>query len=102
MSPTPKHLAMYEAFSWEPPAFAHVGLLMDENNQKLSKRNLDIDIAAFRDKLGIFPETLTNFVALLGWSHSQKKDIMSLEQLVDNVSQSVVMGRCMLTISSSQ
>lgn len=76
---------MYNAFSWEPPAFAHVGLLTDEHHQKLSKRNLDIDVSAFRDKMGVFPETLTNFVALLGWSHSQKKDIMSLEQLVENV-----------------
>jgi glutamyl-tRNA synthetase len=86
MSSTPKHLAMYNAFGWQPPAFAHVGLLMDENRQKLSKRKLDIDISAFRDKSGIFPEALTNYVALLGWSHGQRSDIMSLQQLVENVS----------------
>ena len=85
MSSTPKHLAMYRAFSWEPPAFAHVGLLMDQKHQKLSKRNMDLDISAFRNKMGIFPETLTNFVALLGWSHNQHKDIMGLQQLVENV-----------------
>jgi glutamyl-tRNA synthetase len=86
MSSTPKHLAMYEAFAWEPPAFAHVGLLMDRDHQKLSKRNLDLDISAFRDKMGIFPETLTNFVALLGWSHNEKKDVMNLQKLIENVS----------------
>lgn len=86
MSSTPKHLTMYQAFGWQPPEFAHVGLLMDQNGQKLSKRNLDIDIASFKDKMGILPEVLTNFVALLGWSHNQKKDIMTLEQLIHNVS----------------
>jgi glutamyl/glutaminyl-tRNA synthetase len=59
--------------------------LWTKTGQKLSKRNLDIDIASYRDKTGIFPETLTNFVALLGWSHSQKSDIMTLQGLVDNV-----------------
>ena len=84
MSSTPKHLAMYQAFGWEPPAFAHVGLLLDQEHQKLSKRTGSIDIASWRDK-GIFPEALTNFVALLGWSHNKSKDIMSMEDLIRNV-----------------
>lgn len=85
MSSTPKHLAMYHAFQWAPPAFAHVGLLTDQNHQKLSKRNMDIDISTFRDKMGVFPETLTNFVALLGWSHQRRNDIMDLQELISNV-----------------
>src|SRR5271168_4982334 len=85
MTSTHMHLAMYDAFGWEPPAFAHVGLLTDQNHQKLSKRNMDIDISAFRDKMGVFPETLTNFVALLGWSHGNRKDVMDLKELVSNV-----------------
>ena len=101
MSSTPKHLVMYKAFNWEPPAFAHVGLLMDQNHQKLSKRNMDLDISAFRNKMGIFPETLTNFVALLGWSHSQRKDIMSLQQLIENVCIMISSHAFMLTFFSS-
>ena len=84
MPSTPKHLIMYEAFGWQPPAFAHVGLLQDGNRQKLSKRNLDIDIGSFKDK-GIFPEALVNYVALLGWSHEEGSDFMTLNQLVNNV-----------------
>jgi glutamyl-tRNA synthetase len=84
MSSTPKHLALYKAFGWKPPKFAHVGLLTDENKQKLSKRNNARDISQWREK-GIFPETLTNFVALLGWSHNQARDVMSLEDLITNV-----------------
>lgn len=85
MSSTPKHLAMYQAFGWSPPQFAHVGLLVDAKKQKLSKRTGSIDIASYRNN-GVFPETLTNFVALLGWSHYEKSDVMSLEELVQKVS----------------
>jgi glutamyl-tRNA synthetase len=82
---TPKHLVMYEAFGWTPPEFAHVGLLVDENGNKLSKRNFDTDIASFRDKLAVFPEALSNFVALLGWSHKKNNDVMPMNELIDNV-----------------
>jgi glutamyl-tRNA synthetase len=75
---------MYQAFGWEPPAFAHVGLLLDKDRQKLSKRTGSIDISEWRNQ-GIFPETLTNFVALLGWSHNARSDIMSMEDLISNV-----------------
>ena len=75
---------MYHAFGWEPPAFAHVGLLQDDTRQKLSKRKGDLDIATFA-KDGIFPEALTNYVALLGWSHSLGDDFLPLQQLIQNV-----------------
>jgi glutamyl-tRNA synthetase len=57
---------------------------MDQNKQKLSKRTGTIDISHWRDK-GIFPEALTNFVALLGWSHNTGSDVMSMEDLIGNV-----------------
>jgi glutamyl-tRNA synthetase len=85
MSSTHKHLAMYEAFGWSPPQFAHVGLLLDQDRQKLSKRLESMSMTELRDKKGIFPETLTNFVALLGWSHNVRSDVMSMEDLIKNV-----------------
>jgi glutamyl-tRNA synthetase len=83
MSSTPKHLAMYDAFGWAPPKFAHVGLLLDKDRKKLSKRLFHTSIRDLRES-GIFPESLTNFLALLGWSHRETKDAMSLEDLVRN------------------
>lgn len=80
MASTPLHVALYEAFGWTPPAFGHVPLLVDHNRQKLSKRNLDMDIASYRNA-GYFPEALTNFGALLGWSHQQKSDVFNLKEL---------------------
>lgn len=97
MSSTPKHLAMYQAFGWEPPSFAHVGLLLDQERNKLSKRNGAIDVAAYRDK-GIFPETLTNFVALLGWSHTKGKDIMSMEDLIANSTMKYTRGDSVISM----
>lgn len=81
MSSTPLHVALYQAFDWSPPQYGHVPLLVNHDKQKLSKRNLDSDISTFRDKQGISPETLTNFAALLGWSHQQKSDVMNLTEL---------------------
>ncbi|ETI23340.1 glutamate-tRNA ligase [Cladophialophora carrionii CBS 160.54] len=80
MASTPLHVALYNTLQWTPPSYAHVPLLVDQNKQKLSKRNFDSDITSFRTK-GIFPEALVNFAALLGWSHTQKKDVMDLAQL---------------------
>lgn len=81
MPSTPMHMALYDAFKWTPPKFGHVPLLVDKNGQKLSKRNADIDISFFRDKQGVLPATLVNFAALLGWSHTQKSDVFSLDEL---------------------
>lgn len=75
------HMALYNAFKWTPPQFGHVPLLVDQKGQKLSKRNADIDLSSFKDKQGVFASTLVNFAALLGWSHSQKSDVLSLQEL---------------------
>lgn len=80
MASTPLHVALYESLDWTAPLYAHVPLLVDKDGRKLSKRNLEADIASYRDK-GIFPEALLNFAALLGWSHTEKKDVMTLSQL---------------------
>ncbi|KAH7132564.1 hypothetical protein B0J11DRAFT_522002 [Dendryphion nanum] len=96
MPSTPKHIDLYNAFNWTPPNFAHVGLLVDENGNKLSKRNFDTDISAFKE-MEIFPETLTNFTALLGWSHQEKSDVMDLKTLVDKFTLKFTKGNTTVT-----
>lgn len=86
MPSTALHVALYEAFGWTPPEFAHVGLLTDEQQNKLSKRNFDTDIGTLRDKHGILSESLVNFLALLGWRNPQRNDTMNLEELTKTVS----------------
>lgn len=97
MSSTPKHLAMYEAFGWAAPQFAHVGLLVNDKNQKLSKRDGSIDISSYRDEQGVFPESLANFVALLGWSHTERSDVMSMQNLIDKVRYTITSAATCLT-----
>jgi glutamyl-tRNA synthetase len=78
---TTKHIMMYDALGWKAPQFAHVGLLTNEQGQKLSKRHMDTDISYFRNVQEILPEALTNFAVLLGWSHNEKSDVLPLERL---------------------
>ncbi|KAH7402961.1 hypothetical protein BKA66DRAFT_564843 [Pyrenochaeta sp. MPI-SDFR-AT-0127] len=101
MPSTSKHIAMYHAYGWTPPEFAHVGLLVDEKGNKLSKRNFDTDITAFKE-MDIFPETLTNFAALLGWSHKQKSDVMDLTALIENFSLKFTKGNTTVTFGKMQ
>lgn len=84
MPSTPKHVFMYQAFGWSPPAFAHVGLLQNEHQKKLSKRDGDTKVSAYKER-GYLPEAINNFVALLGWSHSRKDDVMTMQDLIDEV-----------------
>ncbi|KAK8034815.1 hypothetical protein PG993_009810 [Apiospora rasikravindrae] len=83
---TPRHVGLYDAFGWKSPTFAHVGLLTDQNKQKLSKRHGDIDIASYRNK-GYLPEGLLNYVVLLGWSPGKgtkgTSEVMDLQQMVE-------------------
>ncbi|KAM3088020.1 Glutamate--tRNA ligase mitochondrial [Clarireedia jacksonii] len=91
MSSTATHVLLYQAFGWTLPKFAHVGLLLNKDRTKLSKRDGAIDIGTFRDR-GYFSEALINFAALLGWSHPGKSDVMGIEQLIENASMKYTKG----------
>ena len=84
MSSTHTHVVMYNAFDWEPPTYAHVGLLQDPSRQKFSKRDSSLNIRSFEQD-GIFPEALINYIALFGWSHTLGDDFLTREALVKNV-----------------
>ncbi|KIW03627.1 glutamate-tRNA ligase [Verruconis gallopava] len=80
---TPKHLNLYDAFGWVAPSFGHIGLLLNEDGTKMSKRDKTFDLHMFK-KDGVLPEALINFLALFGWSHAQRSDYMSLKDLEHN------------------
>lgn len=82
---TPKHLSLYDAFDWSPPAFGHIGLLLNSDGTKMSKRDKTFDLHQFKED-GVLPEALVNFLALHGWSHSNKSDYMTLKDLENAVS----------------
>lgn len=88
LSSTPKHLALYEAFGWNPPKYIHIPLLTNlANDKKLSKRHGDLSVLELKNS-GILPEALINFVALLGWSpprdiSKKTHECFTLEQLIE-------------------
>ncbi len=81
LSSAPKYNRLYEAFGWEVPVYVHCPTITNEEHKKLSKR---CGHASFEDllDLGFIPESILNFVALLGWSPDDDREIFSLEDLV--------------------
>jgi glutamyl-tRNA synthetase len=80
LASTPLHVIMYRSFGWEPPQYCHLPMVMGQDGKKLSKRHGATSIDEFR-KQGYLPEALINYVALLGASYEEGKDIYSLEEL---------------------
>jgi len=81
LSNTPKQLVLYKALGIAPPLFAHVPLILGPDGTRLSKRHGATSVGQFRAE-GILPEALVNFLALLGWSPGDDREIMTLEELV--------------------
>jgi len=82
ISNTPKQVAIYEAFGWKPPEFAHLSMILGSDRERLSKRHGATSVASFRE-MGILPEALVNYLALLGWgAEGGTREIFSLEELV--------------------
>ena len=81
ISNTPKQILMYRALGAAEPLFAHLPLILGPDKQRLSKRHGATSVGAYRD-MGILPEALVNFLALLGWTPSEQKEIVSPEEMV--------------------
>jgi glutamyl-tRNA synthetase len=81
----PKHLLLYRYFGWNPPEFAHLPLILNPDRTKLSKRQGDVAVEDFRDQ-GYLPETLVNFISLLGWSPAEDRELFTLSELVQEFS----------------
>ncbi len=90
ISNTPKQVMLYEAFGMNPPKFAHLPLILGEDKAKFSKRHGCIAVTDYK-KQGYMPDTLVNFLALLGWSPGDDREIMTREELISAFS----LGRVM-------
>ena len=83
LSSTPKQILLYAAFGHKPPTFAHLPLLRNPDKSKISKRKNPVAITWYRAQ-GYLPETLVNYLALMGWSMPNGKEIFSLEEFIEN------------------
>lgn len=81
LSNTPKQILMYQALGAPQPLFAHLPLILGPDKQRLSKRHGATAVGAYKEQ-GILPEALRNFLALLGWTPPDGKEIVSIEEMV--------------------
>jgi glutamyl-tRNA synthetase len=83
LSSAPKYTRLYHAFGWEEPKYIHCPLITNEEHQKLSKRS---GHSSYEDLIeqGFLSEAVVNYVALLGWSPSDNREIFTMDELIEN------------------
>lgn len=87
LSSAPVHLLLYEALGWEPPVFAHIPLVNGTDGKKLSKRSGALNARQVRE-MGYLPETVLNFVSLIGWAPGEgsNQEVFTRDELVKSFS----------------
>jgi glutamyl-tRNA synthetase len=81
LSNTPKHVRLFEALGAPLPRFGHLPLILGPDKKKLSKRTGNTAVEEFRAQ-GILPEALYNFLALLGWSPGDGRELMTRDEMI--------------------
>jgi glutamyl-tRNA synthetase len=81
LSNAPKQILLYRALGYPEPVFAHVPLILGSDGRKLSKRHGAMAVGDYAEE-GIVPEAMMNFLALLGWSPGDDRELMTREELL--------------------
>lgn len=79
---TPRQIQIIDVLGAEPPAYAHLPLIVGADRQPLSKRHGSVAVEWFREQ-GFIPEALTNYLALLGWSYDESTTFFTLPDLIE-------------------
>jgi glutamyl-tRNA synthetase len=82
ISSTPKHILLYKFLGWDLPLFAHVPLIRNPDKSKLSKRKNPVWASWYKEQ-GFLPEAILNYLALMGWSMSDEKEIFTLSNMMN-------------------
>src|SRR5687767_11746016 len=82
ISNTPKQILLYRALGCELPVFAHLPMIHGMDGKKLSKRHGATAVGDYQHE-GLLPGAMLNFLALLGWSPGEDREIMTLEEMVE-------------------
>ncbi len=82
LTSAPKHIILYDYFGWEKPKFYHTPVLRNPDKSKLSKRHGHTNVSWYRES-GYLPEAIVNYLALMGWSHPEEKEIFSLNEFIE-------------------
>jgi glutamyl-tRNA synthetase len=82
ISNTPKQIALYKAFGFKIPEFAHIPMILGEDGSRLSKRHGATSVTDYRDK-GYLSHALVNFLTLLGWSPGNDQEVISVPEMIE-------------------
>jgi glutamyl-tRNA synthetase len=91
ISNTPKHVLLFQAFGAPMPQFAHVPLILGSDKKRLSKRHGATSVTEYK-RQGYLPEAMVNFLALLGWSPGEDRELMSTSEMVERFSLQGISG----------
>ena len=82
ISNTPRQILAYRALDLPIPRFGHVPMILGPDGTRLSKRHGATSVTAYRE-MGILPDALFNFLALLGWAYDDSRELFTREELVE-------------------
>ncbi|PKP55087.1 glutamate--tRNA ligase, partial [Candidatus Atribacteria bacterium HGW-Atribacteria-1] len=85
ISNTPKQIVIYEALGFDVPKFAHIPMIMGQDHTRLSKRHGATSVMEYK-KMGYIPEAVVNYIAHLGWSSGDEREIFTKEELIKEFS----------------
>jgi glutamyl-tRNA synthetase len=91
ISNTPKHVLLFEALAAPVPRFAHVPLILGTDKKRLSKRHGATSVIEYQ-RQGYLPDAMRNFLALLGWSPGDDRELMTAEELAERFSLGGISG----------
>lgn len=77
LSNTAKHICLFRAFGVEPPAYAHIPLILNPDGSKMSKRDRGASVQGYQVE-GFVPEALVNYLSLLGWTPASGNEVFSM------------------------
>lgn len=78
---TPKQMLLYEAMGWQTPQFAHIPIILNAQRRKLSKRDGATSLNEY-EAMGYVPDAVVNFLALLGWSPKDNRELLTRKELI--------------------
>ena len=84
LSNTPRQILIYEALGYDVPVFAHLPMILGSDGRKLSKRRNATSVEQYKE-MGYLPDTLINFLALLGWSLDGETTIIDRDTLCPRI-----------------
>ncbi|MEW5804801.1 MAG: glutamate--tRNA ligase [bacterium] len=82
ISNTPKQIMLFSALGFPCPRFAHIPMIMGQDNTRLSKRHGAVAVGQYRE-MGYLPDCMVNYLALLGWGYDGQKTLFPISELIE-------------------